>query len=200
VGGPSAGFALAINTLSALLNLRMSNDFGITGAPWTKGVKRGEVGGSVIIGGHKKKTEVILTHLQRMYMPQKNYQDLDQEYLVNYWLQGKDIIGVVNFGDLVPEVLWLDQDYGDRVYSLVMARIRRKLKQFQGENAGDDSQATIEAAKRRLKAQMETEIRRRLAAICTYIQNPTSDPYLSLEAIFQPDAVRPGRKYLEGSG
>jgi transitional endoplasmic reticulum ATPase len=39
VGGPSAGYALAINTLSALLLIPVFNDFGITGAPWTKGVK-----------------------------------------------------------------------------------------------------------------------------------------------------------------
>ncbi len=32
----------------------------ITGAPWTKGVKRGEVGGSVIIGCHKKKAQKAL--------------------------------------------------------------------------------------------------------------------------------------------
>jgi ATP-dependent Lon protease len=57
VGGPSAGYALALNTLSTLLYIPVYNDFGITGAPWTKGVKRGEVGGSVIIGGHKKKAQ-----------------------------------------------------------------------------------------------------------------------------------------------
>ena len=54
VGGPSAGYALAINTLSVLLQIPVYNAFGITGAPWTKGVKKGQVGGSVIIGGHKK--------------------------------------------------------------------------------------------------------------------------------------------------
>ena len=48
VGGPSAGYALAINTLSALLLIPVYHDFGITGAPWTKGVKSGEVGGSVL--------------------------------------------------------------------------------------------------------------------------------------------------------
>ena len=51
VGGPSAGYALAINTLSAILQLQVWNDFGITGAPWTKGVKKDEVGGS---GHHRR--------------------------------------------------------------------------------------------------------------------------------------------------
>ena len=69
VGGPSAGYALAINTLSALMHIPVYHDFGITGAPWTKGVKRGEVGGSVIIGGQRKKTEKVLMYLRRMYMP-----------------------------------------------------------------------------------------------------------------------------------
>ena len=50
-------YALALNTLSTLLLIPVYNDFGITGAPWTKGVKKGEVGGSVIIGGHVKKAE-----------------------------------------------------------------------------------------------------------------------------------------------
>jgi hypothetical protein len=81
VGGPSAGYALAINTLSALMHIPVYNDFGITGAPWTKGVKRGEVGGSVIIGGQRKKTEKVLMYLRRMYMPLKNYMDLEQEFI-----------------------------------------------------------------------------------------------------------------------
>jgi transitional endoplasmic reticulum ATPase len=105
VGGPSAGYALAINTLSALMNIPVYHDFGITGAPWTKGVKRGEVGGSVIIGGQRKKTEKVLMHLRRMYMPLKNYKDLEREFLVNYWTQDKDVLGVSHFGDLVPEVI-----------------------------------------------------------------------------------------------
>ncbi|MDX2501624.1 MAG: hypothetical protein QNL14_14130, partial [Deltaproteobacteria bacterium] len=67
VGGPSAGYALALNTLSTLLLIPVYNDFGITGAPWTKGVKKGEVGGSVIIGGHEKKAEKeILSRLSAL--------------------------------------------------------------------------------------------------------------------------------------
>ncbi|MGW8188612.1 MAG: AAA family ATPase, partial [Desulfobacterales bacterium] len=111
VGGPSAGYALALNTLSALLLIPVFNDFGITGAPWTKGTKRGEVGGSVIIGGHKKKAQKVLMHLRRMYMPLPNYKDLEHEFLDNYWSQGKDILGVTHFGELVPEVLCLGPLY-----------------------------------------------------------------------------------------
>jgi transitional endoplasmic reticulum ATPase len=43
VGGPSAGDALALNALSTLLFFPVYNDFSITGAPSTKGVKRVEV-------------------------------------------------------------------------------------------------------------------------------------------------------------
>jgi transitional endoplasmic reticulum ATPase len=89
VGGPSAGFALAINTLSVLLCLPVLNDFGITGAPWIKGAQRGEVGASVIIGGHRKKAEKVLQYLPRMFMPLQNYQDLEPELLEAYRLEGR---------------------------------------------------------------------------------------------------------------
>ncbi len=104
VGGPSAGFALAINTLSVLLQLPVLNDFGITGAPWIKGARKGEVGASVLIGGHHKKTEKVLQYLQRMYMPQQNYNDMEPDVLDAYRAIGKDVIGVRSFSALVPEV------------------------------------------------------------------------------------------------
>ncbi len=104
VGGPSAGFALAINTLSVLLQLPVLNDFGITGAPWIKGARKGEVGASVLIGGHRKKTEKVLQYLQRMYMPQQNYVDMEPEVLDAYRAIGKDVVGVRSFSALVPEV------------------------------------------------------------------------------------------------
>ena len=110
----------------------VAENFGITGAPWTKGVKRGEVGGSVIIGGQRKKTEKVLMYLRRMYMPLKNYKDLEKEFLVNYWNQDKDILGVTHFGDLVPEVVWLDPEYEQMLQELIVIRIRYKLDKHQG--------------------------------------------------------------------
>ncbi len=110
VGGPSAGFALAINTMSVLLQLPVLNDFGITGAPWIKGARKGEVGASVLIGGHLKKTEKVLQHLQRMYMPQQNYLDMEPEVLDAYRAIGKDVIGVRSFSTLAPEVF----DFGEK--------------------------------------------------------------------------------------
>ncbi|MCF6179110.1 MAG: AAA family ATPase [Geopsychrobacter sp.] len=117
VGGPSAGFALAINTLSVLLQLPVLNDFGITGAPWIKGARKGEVGASVLIGGHRKKTEKVLQYLARMYMPQQNYLDMDPEVLEAYRAIGKDVIGVRSFSALVPEVFDLGKEYRQQLQS-----------------------------------------------------------------------------------
>jgi transitional endoplasmic reticulum ATPase len=184
VGGPSAGYALALNTLSALLQIPIYHDFGITGAPWTKGVKKGEVGGSVIIGGHKKKTEKVLQYLRRMYMPLQNYKDLEEEFLLNYWEQGKDILGISNFGELVPEVICLGPAYEAMLKELIVTRIDYKLKKAKGDAAYDTHKEKILKTKKMLKDQLETRIVDRLVAIRKYLRNPVSDPHLSLEEIF----------------
>jgi transitional endoplasmic reticulum ATPase len=184
VGGPSAGYALAINTLSALMLLPVFNDFGITGAPWTKGVKSGEVGGSVIIGGHKKKAEKVLTYLQRMYMPLKNYMDLDREFLLGYWHQGKDILGVTHFGDLVPEVFCLNTEYEARLQELLFMRIHYKLSKYQGETPPPETKEHILGIKKALRRDVEEQIRDRLAALRHYLRSPMRDPHLSLAEIY----------------
>jgi transitional endoplasmic reticulum ATPase len=184
VGGPSAGYALALNTLSALLQIPIYHDFGITGAPWTKGVKKGEVGGSVIIGGHKKKTEKVLQYLRRMYMPLQNYKDLENEFLVNYWEQGKDVLGISNFGELVPEVVCLGAGYEATLKELIAVRIDDKLKKSRGHIANDNYQETIQKNRKILKDQLENQIVSRLEAIRKYLRNPVRDPHQSLEEIF----------------
>ncbi len=190
VGGPSAGYALALNTLSALMHIPVYNDFGITGAPWTKGVKKGEVGGSVIIGGHKKKAEKVLLHLRRMYMPLQNYKDLDMDFLVSYWSQDKDILGVTHFGDLVPEVIWLGPEYEKRMQELIGARIEYKMKKYRGERPSPVLKEKILTIKADLKDQIEDEIIARMEAIRGYLRNPESDPHLSLEEIFRKNRRR----------
>lgn len=184
VGGPSAGYALALNTLSALLQIPVYHDFGITGAPWTKGVKKGEVGGSVIIGGHKKKAEKVLQYLRRMYMPLQNYKDLENEFLMNYWEQGKDILGISNFVELVPEVVCLGPEYEETLKELIALRIDYKLKKFKGNTVSDTLKENILKNKKNLKNQIEIHIVERLEAIRKYLRNPVSDPHLSLEEIF----------------
>ena len=185
VGGPSAGYALAINTLSALMHVPVYNDFGITGAPWTKGVKRGEVGGSVIIGGQRKKTEKVLMYLRRMYMPLKNYMDLEQEFLVNYWTQEKDILGVTHFGDLVPEVICLDPEYEQILQELIAIRIRYKIDKYQGKGTDDLIKDDILRKKEILRIRAEKEIKHRLGALRRYLRSPAKDPHLSLEEIYR---------------
>jgi len=190
VGGPSAGYALAINTLSALLLIPVYNDFGITGAPWTKGVKPGEVGGSVIIGGHKKKTEKVLTYLRRMYMPLKNYMDLDPEILAGYWAQDKDVLGVTHFGDLLPETVWLSPEYENRLLELIDLRIAYKLGKYKGDTLQPDMKQRILKIKEELKQELEAELRSRLVSLRHYLRNPTRDPHLSLREIYRN---KPGR-------
>jgi transitional endoplasmic reticulum ATPase len=190
VGGPSAGYALAINTLSSLLLIPVYNDFGITGAPWTKGVKPGEVGGSVIIGGHKKKTEKVLTYLRRMYMPLKNYMDLDPEMLAGYWSQDKDVLGVTHFGDLLPETVWLGSDYENRLLELIELRIAYKLGKYRGDTLQPDIKQRILQIKEELKQELEAELRSRLVSLRYYLRSPTRDPHLSLQEIYR---YKPGR-------
>jgi hypothetical protein len=185
VGGPSAGYALALNTLSALLLIPIYHDFGITGAPWTKGVKRGEVGGSVIIGGHTKKAQKVLQHLRRMYMPLQNYKDLDHEFLDNYWSQGKDVLGVTHFGDLVPEVIWLGVEYERVLLELINMRIEYKLKKYQGQKPSPAIKEKILSSKEYLRNQVEIAIVDRLKALRHYLRSPGKDPHLSLEEIFR---------------
>ncbi|MGD8367390.1 MAG: AAA family ATPase [Desulfobacterales bacterium] len=185
VGGPSAGYALALNTLSALLLIPIYHDFGITGAPWTKGVKKGEVGGSVIIGGHKKKAEKVLLHLRRMYMPLQNYKDLELEFLLSYWSQDKDILGVTHFGDLVPEVVWLGPDYENTLQELIRLRIEYKLNKYKQQVSPHSIKEEILQKKETLRAHVEREIVDRIEAIRHYLRNPVKDPHLSLEEIFR---------------
>jgi hypothetical protein len=185
VGGPSAGYALALNTLSSLLFIPVYNDFGITGAPWTKGVKKGEVGGSVIIGGHKKKAQKVLLHLRRMYMPLQNYKDLELDFLENYWFQGKDVLGVTHFGDLVPEVLYFGEEYEKILLDLIDMRIEYKLKKYRGNKLSKDVKEDILRKKQRLRDQADKEILSRLNALRKYLRTPERDPHLSLEEIFR---------------
>jgi SpoVK/Ycf46/Vps4 family AAA+-type ATPase len=196
VGGPSAGYALALNTLSALLLIPIYHDFGITGAPWTKGVKKGEVGGSVIIGGHKKKAEKVLLYLRRMYMPLQNYRDLEPEFLESYWAKGKDILGVTHFAELVPEVVWLGADYEKDLLMLNDLRVHYKKEKYSSGNYPQtDTKNAILACKARLRTQLEREISRRIISLRDYLRDPKSDHHLSLEEIYRagkaPEAELP---------
>ncbi len=191
VGGPSAGYALALNTLSAILHIPIYHDFGITGAPWTKGVTKNEVGGSVIIGGQKKKAEKVLQYLRRMYMPRQNYKSLEPEFLMGYWNQNKDILAVTYFGELVPETIWLGEDYEKMLLELIDLRIKYKIKKYQHNERDEVIKEKIIRYRAVLRQQAEAEIIRKLAAIRTYISNPDNDPFSSIDMIFAKQGRSP---------
>lgn len=182
VGGPSAGFALAINTLSVLINLPVLNDFGITGAPWIKGSHKGEIGASVIIGGHRKKTEKVLQHLQRMYMPAQNYQDMEVEALNSYRLLGKDVLPVTSFSSLVPEVFYFGQKHRQLLHDLFSSRIEAALNLDALVTAPEDTQE-MDAREAGLRRMAEENIRQRLLAIQEHMNSRVSG-YDNIERIF----------------
>jgi hypothetical protein len=185
VGGPSAGFALAINTLSVLLCLPVLNDFGITGAPWIKGAQRGEVGASVIIGGHRKKAEKVLQYLPRMYMPMQNYQDLEPELLEAYRLEGRDIRGVRSFSALVPEVFFFGDLQQRRLNEFLRLRLDSDRKAGLPEGLSASARkGELERREAELRSQAEEEIRRRIEAICLCVENGGT-VYGSLEDLFR---------------
>jgi hypothetical protein len=192
VGGPSAGFALAINTLSVLLCMPVLNDFGITGAPWIKGAQRGEVGASVIIGGHRKKAEKVLQYLPRMYMPMQNYQDLEPELLEAYRLEGRDIRGVRSFSALVPEVFFFGDLQQRRLSEFLRLRLDYDHKAGLPEGLSASARkGELERREAELRSQAEEEIRRRIEAICLCVENGGA-VYGSMEDLFRlsPKAVQ----------
>jgi transitional endoplasmic reticulum ATPase len=193
VGGPSAGFALAINTLSVILGLPVLNDFGITGAPWTKGAQRGEVGASVIIGGHRKKAEKVLQYLDRMYMPVQNYLDLEPEVLEAYRFQGRDIRGVRSFSSLVPEVYFFDDLQQRRLGDFLRLRLENDLR---GGGSAERRPSDLDSREAELRRLAEDEIRRRMEAIRQHVERGGGS-FESLAEVFRHQSPA-GRRQEEG--
>jgi hypothetical protein len=148
------------------------------------------VGGSVIIGGHKRKAQTVLLHLRRMYMPLQNYKDLELEFLENYWAQSKDILGVTHFGDLVPEVMYLGEDYEKTLVELIDLRITYKLNKYRNGRSPEETKEKILQTKEMLRTQMDKEIISRLQAVRRYLRSPSRDPHISLEEIFRQNKAR----------
>ena len=132
----------------------------------------------------------MLAYLRRMYMPLKNYMDLDQDFLMGYWSQDKDILGVTHFGDLIPEVVWLGELYEKRLQELIHLRIEYKLSKYRGESPSQEVKEQILTIKEELRSQVEKQIQERLAALRHYLRSPTRDPHLSLTEIYR---TKPGR-------
>jgi SpoVK/Ycf46/Vps4 family AAA+-type ATPase len=197
VGGPSAGFALAINTLSVLVNLPVRNDFGITGAPWIKGAHKGEIGASVIIGGHRKKTEKVLQYLQRMYMPMQNYLDMEVEVLDSYRLLGKDVLPVNSFSSLVPEVFYFNENQQQLLQDFFENRIEIELTHAAAELLSTVKEENNKRAAE-LRAIAEENIRQRLLAIHNHMNRQGSN-YVSLNQIYSSIEMEQGDVHKSGS-
>jgi hypothetical protein len=125
-----------------------------------------------------------------MYMPLPNYKDLEHEFLDSYWSQGKDILGVTHFGELVPEVLCLGPYYESILFDLIALRIDYKHFKYKGAKPPEALKAKILDNKRILKTRMEEELISRLEALRRYLRSPSSDPHLSLEEIFRKKRSR----------
>ena len=118
-------------------------------------------------------------------MPLQNYKDLDLDFLFGYWRQNKDILGVSNFGDLVPELIWLGPEYEKTLLALISLRLEYKLKKYKDLSPDQQLKEKILAMKTDLRDQAENEITGRLEAIHQYLRNPDRDPHLSMEEIFK---------------
>lgn len=118
-------------------------------------------------------------------MPLQNYKDLELDFLFGYWLQNKDILGVSNFGDLVPELIWLGPDYEKTLLALTGLRLEYKLKKYKDLKQDQKLKEKILALKADLRYRAEQEIVGRLDAIRRYLRNPDRDPHLSMEEIFK---------------
>lgn len=187
-GGPSAGFALSVNTLSVLLNLDVMNDFGITGAPWTGGKMKKDVGSSVIIGSAPQKSDAVLNEdgLRRMFLPHKNYSDLPLDQHESYWPLGKLVRPVYNFRQLVPEVYAFDTEYKGRIDTLLESQIAHlKEEAHQTEHSGKFKKET-DALLCDMSAYAETEVLRRAKCLYNFaLEKNRSKHSLSLQAIYE---------------
>src|SRR3989338_982847 len=178
-GGPSAGFAFAINTLSLILHLPVRNDFGITGAPWSRGKTMKDVGTAVIIGGTEHKSGGVLTNLPRMYVPEKNLKDIDVAVLRNYWNLGKDIVPVKSFSEHALEFFYLNQGHSDLFEAFARLRIEYKKASVYSEEEAQKYVRDMDTMGRQLRAETEAEVIRRVRCIRDYVETPNRDPYLS---------------------
>ncbi|MFH0752066.1 MAG: AAA family ATPase [archaeon] len=184
-GGPSAGMALAINTLSSILELPVRHDFGITGAPWSGGKTKKDTGSAVIIGGADNKSQIVLSYLNRMYIPVQNMKDINLLTLEGFWKNGKDIVGYENFPSIIGEVYCLDNLVTNSAEELFEKRIEAKRLDLV---AVDDARvlfSEVDALSAILRKNAEKVITDRVGCIERYIRDGNADEFMSLEGIFK---------------
>lgn len=183
-GGPSAGMALAINTLSVMLDIPVRNDFGITGAPWSRGKNRKDVGSAVIIGGTHNKSQVVLNYLDRMYVPAQNLKDIDLLTLEGYWRDNKDVVGYSNFSSLVGEVYCFDSSIEPRVKELFDKRIEAKQRELVDVECARKIFSKVDRLGSEVRSGVEGFLTRRLCSIERYLLDKSGNRFMSLQSIF----------------
>ncbi len=184
-GGPSAGMALAINTLSSILELPVRHDFGITGAPWSGGKTRKDVGSAVIIGGVHNKSRMVLSYLNRMYVPVQNMKDLDILTLESYWKDGKDVVGYSNFPSIVGEVYCFGGELDRRAVELFEKRIEAKRRELVAVDDARGLFAEIGSLGMAIRNDAERIIMDRVNCLERYVRDDSADPFMSLDNIFK---------------
>ncbi|MBI2672724.1 AAA family ATPase, partial [Candidatus Woesearchaeota archaeon] len=184
-GGPSAGFALSINTLSLVLDLPVRNDFGITGAPWSRGKSSDEVGSSIIIGGVEYKTASVLSVLNRMYIPNQNMKDIDATVLENYWNRGKDVIPVSSFSQAAPEFYYFNRAHEELFDEFCKRRVEQKKTAMYSELEAKNYIDELNSLQAKLKSMSENEIIRRIHCIKKYVESTGRNEYSSFSSIFK---------------
>ncbi len=193
-GGPSAGMALAVNTLSVLLEIPVRHDFGITGATWSRGKTKDNVGSAVIIGGTHNKAQMVLSYLDRMYVPIQNLKDIDVVTRERYWQERKDVIGYENFPAIIGEVYFWGEVLEPRVQDLFKRRIEAKQQELIGNQEALQLFESVNAIEKEIKLYAEAQIRQRIACMGQYLYDETRNPFLGLKGIFEKYASKEEQK------
>ena len=118
-------------------------------------------------------------------MPLQNYKDLEPEFLMGYWQRKKDIIAVTHFADLMPEVLFLDDEHNQQREKLIEMRIKLKSEKYYAAARTPDLKENIIQTKKEMRQRAEQEILKRVHAIRKYLVDPDREKYISHEQIFE---------------
>ncbi len=193
-GGPSAGMALAVNTLSVLLDIPVRHDFGITGATWSRGKTKDDVGSAVIIGGTHNKTQIVLSYLNRMYVPIQNLKDVDFLTLERYWQEGKDVIGYENFPGIVGEVFYWGKEREQEIETFFKKRIEAKQQELVAPEEAKALYAQVQQLHKTSRTIAEEDFRKRILCIEAYIKQGEEALFLSPRSIFKKYANKQEQK------
>ena len=117
-------------------------------------------------------------------MPLQNYKDLEPEFLMGYWQRKKDIIAVTHFADLMPEVLFLDEDHNQQREDLIEMRIKLKSEKYYAAERTPNLKENIIQTKKEMRKRAENEIVKRVDAIRKYLTDPDRENYISHDQIF----------------